>query len=127
MIGPHYHPFLVIALIAVLAPLVTELPHRIRIPSVVLEIICGVVVGPQVLGWVQADAAMETLWLPILRDACELHDEEGGRGANCFAIKVRNDRPGGSRRDQHGAPRCRQRVISDGTYASVRATRRPTG
>jgi Kef-type K+ transport system membrane component KefB len=60
--GLHYHPFLVIALIAVLAPLVTELPHRIRIPSVVLEIICGVVVGPQVLGWVQADAAMETLW-----------------------------------------------------------------
>ena len=57
----HYHPFLVIALIAVLAPLVNELPVRFRIPSVVLEIACGIVVGPQVLGWVRLDSVVETL------------------------------------------------------------------
>jgi Kef-type K+ transport system membrane component KefB len=58
----HYHPLLVIALIAVLAPLINELPLRLRIPSVVLEIICGILVGPQVLGWVQADLGIEVLW-----------------------------------------------------------------
>lgn len=59
---PHYHPFLVIALIAVLAPLISELPIRFRIPSVVLEIMCGILVGPQVLNWVRADGAVEMLW-----------------------------------------------------------------
>jgi Kef-type K+ transport system membrane component KefB len=59
---PHYHPFLVIALIAVLAPLASELPMRFRIPSVVLEIMCGILVGPQVLNWVRADGAVEILW-----------------------------------------------------------------
>ena len=58
---PHYHPFLVIALIAVLAPLIGELPLRFRIPSVVLEVLCGILVGPQVLNWVRADGAVEAL------------------------------------------------------------------
>jgi Kef-type K+ transport system membrane component KefB len=60
--GLHYHPLLVIALIAVLAPLVNELPLRFRVPSVLLEIILGILVGPQVLGWVRADGATEVLW-----------------------------------------------------------------
>jgi Kef-type K+ transport system membrane component KefB len=58
----HYHPLLVIALIAVVAPLVSELPIRFRIPNVVLEIICGILVGPQVLNWVRADGVIEMLW-----------------------------------------------------------------
>jgi Kef-type K+ transport system membrane component KefB len=62
MFAPHYHPLLVIALIAVLAPLVNELPLRLRVPSVVLEIVFGILVGPQVLGWVRADEAIEVLW-----------------------------------------------------------------
>jgi hypothetical protein len=37
--GPHYHPFPFIAVIAVLAPLVNALPLRFRMPGVVLEII----------------------------------------------------------------------------------------
>ena len=59
---PHSHPLLVIAAIAVLAPLFGELPLRFRIPGVVLEIVCGILVGPQVLGWVKAEGAVETLW-----------------------------------------------------------------
>jgi Kef-type K+ transport system membrane component KefB len=58
----HYHPLLVIALIAVLAPLVGALPIRFRIPSVVLEIMFGILVGPQVLNWVRADGVIEMLW-----------------------------------------------------------------
>lgn len=57
----HYHPILVIALIAVLAPLFNELPVRLRIPGVVLEIACGIVVGPQVLGLVRAEGVVELL------------------------------------------------------------------
>ena len=62
LFGLHYHPLLVIALIAVLAPLANELPLRFRTPSVVLEIIFGILVGPQVLGWVRDDEATEVLW-----------------------------------------------------------------
>src|SRR5207342_172200 len=42
-----------VALIAVAAPLVTELPIRLRLPIVVVEIALGIVVGPHVLGWAQ--------------------------------------------------------------------------
>ena len=46
---------LVVAVIALLAPLTLGLAPALRFPSVVLEIIAGVVVGPQVLGWVEVD------------------------------------------------------------------------
>ncbi len=58
---PHYHPLLVITFIAVLAPLISEIPLRFRIPSVVLEIVFGVLVGPQVLGLVRPEGAVEML------------------------------------------------------------------
>jgi Kef-type K+ transport system membrane component KefB len=58
---PHYHPFLFIALVAVLAPLFNELPLRLRIPSVVLEIAGGIIIGPQVLGLVRPEGAVEFL------------------------------------------------------------------
>ncbi|MBA4187127.1 MAG: sodium:proton exchanger [Planctomycetaceae bacterium] len=58
----HQHPILVIALIAVLAPLISELPFRFRLPSVVLEIVLGIVVGPQVLNLVRVEAVVDALW-----------------------------------------------------------------
>jgi Kef-type K+ transport system membrane component KefB len=42
-----------VALIAVAAPLVTELPVKLRLPIVVVEIALGITVGPHVLGWAQ--------------------------------------------------------------------------
>jgi len=57
----HSHPILVIAIIAVLAPLISELPLPFRIPAVVLEIMCGILVGPQVFGWVKPDHAVDVL------------------------------------------------------------------
>src|SRR5829696_7437423 len=59
---PQHHPLLVLALIAVLAPLVSELPIRFRIPGVVLEILFGILVGPQVLNWIRPDGVVEALW-----------------------------------------------------------------
>ena len=46
---------LAVAVIALLAPLSLGLAPALRLPAVVLEIIAGVVVGPQVLGWVEVD------------------------------------------------------------------------
>jgi Kef-type K+ transport system membrane component KefB len=58
---PHYHPLLFIALVAVLAPLFNELPLRLRIPNVVLEIAGGIIIGPQVLGLVRPEGPVELL------------------------------------------------------------------
>ena len=49
---------LVVALIALAAPLCLGFVPRLRMPAVVLEIVAGVVVGPSVLGWVEADLAV---------------------------------------------------------------------
>jgi len=38
------------AFIAVIAPLLCELPIGLKLPMVVLEVILGIVVGPHVLG-----------------------------------------------------------------------------
>jgi Kef-type K+ transport system membrane component KefB len=51
----HHHPLLIVLLIAVLAPLISELPMRFRIPGVVLEIAGGILVGPHVLGLVRGE------------------------------------------------------------------------
>ncbi len=46
---------LMVAVIALLAPLTLGLTPGLRLPAVVLEIVAGIVVGPQVLGWVEVD------------------------------------------------------------------------
>src|SRR5215469_6960439 len=48
---------LVVAAVAVLAPLVVGYFPRLRIPAVVLEIIGGIIIGPSVLGWVHIGLA----------------------------------------------------------------------
>ncbi len=45
----------VVAGVAFFMPLLLGMFPRIRIPSVVLEIVAGVVIGPSVLGWVHVD------------------------------------------------------------------------
>lgn len=46
---------LMVAVIALIAPLTLGLAPRLRLPAVVLEIVAGIVVGPQVLDWVEVD------------------------------------------------------------------------
>ncbi|WP_310529345.1 cation:proton antiporter [Nocardioides sp.] len=46
---------LAVTVIALLAPLLLGLAPALRFPAVVLEIIAGVVVGPEALGWVEVD------------------------------------------------------------------------
>lgn len=44
-----------------LAPLIVGYLPRLRLPSVVLEIVAGVILGPSVLGWVQVDLPVQVL------------------------------------------------------------------
>jgi Kef-type K+ transport system membrane component KefB len=54
--------FAVVA-VAFLVPFVLGLLPSVRLPGVVLEIAVGIVIGPSVLGWVEADLAVEVLAL----------------------------------------------------------------
>jgi len=54
---------LVIAGIAVLAPLVVGYLPALRLPAVVLEIVAGIIVGPSVLGLVEVDLPVQILAL----------------------------------------------------------------
>jgi Kef-type K+ transport system membrane component KefB len=52
---------LIVATVAVLAPLLLGSLPRLRLPAVVVEIVAGVVLGPSVLGWVQIDVPVQIL------------------------------------------------------------------
>jgi Kef-type K+ transport system membrane component KefB len=54
---------LIIAVVAVLAPLVAGALPRLRVPAVVLEIVAGIVIGPTGLGWVEVDLPVQILAL----------------------------------------------------------------
>ncbi|MGY1739118.1 MULTISPECIES: cation:proton antiporter [unclassified Blastococcus] len=54
---------LVIAVVAAAVPLALGWAPRLRVPSVVLEIVAGVVLGPSVLGWVEVDLPVQVLAL----------------------------------------------------------------
>ncbi len=52
---------LIVALVAFLAPLLLGLSPARRLPSVVIEIVAGIVIGPSVLGWVRVDLPISIL------------------------------------------------------------------
>jgi Kef-type K+ transport system membrane component KefB len=53
----------IVAAVAFAAPLLLGFAPGLRAPSVLVEILAGVVLGPSVLDWVQADTAVEVLAL----------------------------------------------------------------
>jgi Kef-type K+ transport system membrane component KefB len=61
--GLGFGNLLIVALIAVAAPLLATAIPRIKVPAVVLEIVAGIVVGPAVLGWVSVDQPIAVLSL----------------------------------------------------------------
>ena len=52
---------LVVVLVALVVPVLLGLVPRLRVPSVVVEIVAGVVLGPSVLGWVEVDDVVGVL------------------------------------------------------------------
>jgi Kef-type K+ transport system membrane component KefB len=53
----------VVAAVAVAAPLAIGLVPALRLPAVVLEIVAGIVIGPAVLGWVEMDSVIRVFSL----------------------------------------------------------------
>jgi len=53
----------VVAAVALGAPLLLGLFPKIRLPAIVLEILLGIAIGPQVLGWVSIDTPIQVLSL----------------------------------------------------------------
>jgi Kef-type K+ transport system membrane component KefB len=53
----------IVAAAAVAAPLALGLFPRIRLPAIAFEIVLGILIGPQVLGWVSIDAPIRVMSL----------------------------------------------------------------
>src|ERR1700733_10241727 len=51
-----------VALLALLAPLIVRL-IRLPVPDIVVQILLGIIVGPQVLGWARIDGPVHVLSL----------------------------------------------------------------
>jgi Kef-type K+ transport system membrane component KefB len=58
-----FNNLLIVSLIAVGAPILVATVRWLKLPSVVLEIVVGIVVGPSVLDWVKVDEPIEILSL----------------------------------------------------------------
>jgi Kef-type K+ transport system membrane component KefB len=54
----EFHALFIIGFIAVLAPLLAQLPALSRTPVVVLELVLGILVGPSGAGWVTSAGAI---------------------------------------------------------------------
>jgi Kef-type K+ transport system membrane component KefB len=50
----------VIAAVALLSPLIVRLA-RLPVPEIVLQIVLGIAIGPQVLDWAHVDASVRVL------------------------------------------------------------------
>jgi Kef-type K+ transport system membrane component KefB len=59
---PNLHPVFWIMAAAVVAPLLAELPLRLRVPVVVLEVLLGILIGPHVLALVHFDGFVESMY-----------------------------------------------------------------
>ena len=58
---PDLTTLVIIAAVAVLAPIIADIPRRARIATVVLEIVLGIVIGPQVLDIAEPDPFVDFL------------------------------------------------------------------
>jgi Kef-type K+ transport system membrane component KefB len=63
MVTFDFTGLLVVAAVAFVAPILASVVPRHLIPAVVLEVLFGLAVGPQGLGWVQPQGAVELLYL----------------------------------------------------------------
>ncbi|MFL5821327.1 MAG: cation:proton antiporter [Solirubrobacteraceae bacterium] len=60
---PRFGSLLIVVAVAFAAPFVLGLFPRLRLPSVVLELVAGIIIGPSVLGIVQVDTTIAVISL----------------------------------------------------------------
>jgi Kef-type K+ transport system membrane component KefB len=61
--APGFTNLLIVVAVAFAAPFVLGLLPRVKLPSVVLELVLGIAIGPAVLGWVQIDETISVIAL----------------------------------------------------------------
>jgi Kef-type K+ transport system membrane component KefB len=60
---PGFSGLLIVVAVAFTAPFLLGLFPKLRLPSVVFEIVAGIIIGPSVFGWVDVDQTIEVLSL----------------------------------------------------------------
>src|SRR3954447_14865166 len=60
---PGFSSLLIVVAVGFAAPFLLGLAPRLRLPSVVFEIVAGIIIGPSVLGWVEVDETISVLAL----------------------------------------------------------------
>jgi Kef-type K+ transport system membrane component KefB len=89
---PEFGGLLIVMAVAFAVPFLLGLAPSLRFPSIVLEIVVGIVVGPSVLGWVEVDDAVEVVALIglaflLFLSGIEIDfDELRGRGLRLAAL-----------------------------------------
>jgi Kef-type K+ transport system membrane component KefB len=63
MTPTSFNGLAIIAAVALGAPLALGLFPRLRLPAIVLEIVLGIAIGPQALGWVSVDTPIQVMSL----------------------------------------------------------------
>jgi len=58
---PSYVNFMGVLVIAFVSPIISASIPRVRVPTIVLEFLLGVLVGPDVLGWIKVDNPLDVL------------------------------------------------------------------
>jgi Kef-type K+ transport system membrane component KefB len=58
---PGFGGLLIVVAVSFAAPFLLGLAPRLRLPSVVFEIVAGIIIGPSVLGWVEVDVTISVL------------------------------------------------------------------
>ena len=85
MFAETHSAVLLVLLVAVAGPLLVELPVGFRVPAVVLEVVLGIIIGPQVLGLVHFDGivaamfALSSIVLVVPIKVPELPTEKAGK------------------------------------------------
>src|SRR5436190_2877460 len=91
---PMFGSLLIVVAVAFAAPFILGLFPRLRLPSVVLELIAGIIIGPSVLGIVHEDitiAVMALIGLAFLLFLAGLEIE-----SKTSQWESKNDKDGGS-------------------------------
>jgi Kef-type K+ transport system membrane component KefB len=60
-VEPQFGGLLLIVAVAFVAPFLLGLAPSVRLPSVVLEIVAGIAIGPSILGWVHPDETIDVV------------------------------------------------------------------
>ena len=58
---PSYVNFMGVLVIAFVSPIIATVIPKVRVPTIVLEFVLGVIVGPDVLGWIKVDNPLDVL------------------------------------------------------------------